>query len=309
MISHLDNLIRHLFMSQIPEIISEEQVRFQPPDDVWRTYVTGLTVDSQPVNALNVYLVELRENRKLRSNERQRSSTQTDGVLSQEPAAARIDCHYLVSAWSPATLTPTVEPTLDEHQLLYSVTSALFRKGCLNPSELYSETDVALQSWPEKYRATDLPLALAPVEGFQKLAEFWSSMGTGSRWKPVVYLIVSLPVELMKEVAGPIVTTRITEFRQVDEIDSTEQFIDIAGYVLDITVNPVQMIAEAWVQLEATDGTAIKTTTTNNLGQYNFSKLRPGRYQLRWRAADKAESAPRVVDIPSPTGEYDLKFE
>ncbi|NUN01408.1 MAG: DUF4255 domain-containing protein, partial [Bryobacteraceae bacterium] len=73
MIDHLDNLLRQVFLSRIAEMEDESQVRFQPPDDTWRTYVSNLTVGGQPANALNVYLADLRENRTLRSNERVRT--------------------------------------------------------------------------------------------------------------------------------------------------------------------------------------------------------------------------------------------
>jgi hypothetical protein len=65
MINHLDNLLRDLFLQQIADLTNEAQVRFQPLDENWLTYVTNLQH-----NALNVYLADLRENRKLRSNAR-----------------------------------------------------------------------------------------------------------------------------------------------------------------------------------------------------------------------------------------------
>ena len=52
MITHLDNVLRHLFPTQVTELTAEAQVRFQPPDTDWRTYVNGLQQ-----MALNVYLV------------------------------------------------------------------------------------------------------------------------------------------------------------------------------------------------------------------------------------------------------------
>ena len=67
LIEYIDNLLRHHLISEIDEITHESQIRFQPPDESWRTYVSNLTVDGQPVNALNVYLWDVRENRKLRS--------------------------------------------------------------------------------------------------------------------------------------------------------------------------------------------------------------------------------------------------
>src|SRR2546423_1895501 len=111
MIDHLDNLLRQLFIAQIDEINAEAQVRFQPPDDDWRTFV-----GQQTTNVLNVYLFDLRENRKLRSNERIREIE--NGIVREVPAPRRVDCHYLITAWSPATVTPAIEPTVDEHALI-----------------------------------------------------------------------------------------------------------------------------------------------------------------------------------------------
>jgi hypothetical protein len=61
-IRHLDQLLRDLLVSSIDEIADETQVSFRPPDDDWIAQVATLTVDRSPVNALNVYLIERREN-------------------------------------------------------------------------------------------------------------------------------------------------------------------------------------------------------------------------------------------------------
>ena len=106
MIDVLDNLIRTLFLTRVPGITSETQVRFEPPDENWRNTVATLTVNGDPANALNVYLVDLRDNRELRANERVRKIE--NGIVSDEPAPARVDCHYLVTAWSPAAM-PLIE--------------------------------------------------------------------------------------------------------------------------------------------------------------------------------------------------------
>ncbi|MEJ2660423.1 MAG: Pvc16 family protein [Desulfobacteraceae bacterium] len=304
LIEHLDNLLRHLLISEIDEITDESQVRFQPPDDSWRSYVTSLTVEGQPVNALNVYLWDVRENRKLRSNERMRVYEQQ--TVLEMPVPKRIDCHYLISAWSPAQITPGVEPTLDEHALLYKVASVLANNDPLVPRSVY-EPDPPPPTLPEIIVDAHLPTCISPSEGFPKLAEFWGSVNW--RWKPGVYLVVTLPVVMNQYIAGPMVTTRITEYRHADAFDTCESFIQICGCVMDATVDPVLPIAGAWVQLEANDGTAIKTTATNHLGQYTFARLQPGTYRLRWRAIGRAEPAPRVIEVPSPTGAYDLKFE
>ena len=72
MIDQLDILLRKLITSTVAGFASDDQVRFQPPDDDWRTYVKTLSIAGQPANALNFYLVDLRENRKLRSNDSRR---------------------------------------------------------------------------------------------------------------------------------------------------------------------------------------------------------------------------------------------
>ena len=52
MINHLNNMLRHLFMAQINQITEDSQVRFQPPDEDWRTYAKGLQR-----NALDILLL------------------------------------------------------------------------------------------------------------------------------------------------------------------------------------------------------------------------------------------------------------
>lgn len=79
MLNLLDNLLRKILMDNVsglrevrpnqpPLPVTEDQVRFEPPDRQWRTSLGTLRR-----NALNVYLLDLHENRKLRSNERVRS--------------------------------------------------------------------------------------------------------------------------------------------------------------------------------------------------------------------------------------------
>jgi hypothetical protein len=302
MINHLDNLMRDLFLQQITDLTDETQIRFQPPDEDWRTFVAGLQQ-----MALNVYLADLRENRKLRSNARTRHIE--NGVTSRQPAPARMDCHYLISAWSPAQPALSVEPTLDEHELLYHVTAVLMNHAPINPSRIYPPGSAALAAVPELIRTDDLPTQVLPVEGFPKLAEFWGTMGAKHRWKPAIYLLVTLPVALQREIAGPMVTTRITEYRRTGRPETAEVWIQIGGHVLDATVNPPLPLADAWVRLESLAGAELQTTRTNALGRFSFERLQPGRYQLRWRAGARPEPAPREIEVPSPSGEYDLRFE
>src|SRR5215831_10141740 len=230
MINHLDNVIRHLMLSQVPDLTDESQVRFQPPDDKWRQYVSTLTVQGNPAMALNVYLIDLRENRKLRSNERVRDVQ--NGFVTETQAPQRIDCHYLISAWSPANEGPAVEPTVDEHALLYSVSAALMDTQPFVARAIYAPAPLPA-GFPDLIADAQLPTIVLPVEGFIKMAEFWGTMGTTHPWKPVVHLVVTLPVAYPTVIAGGMVTTRITEYRQTGKPQTAEVWVQIGGTVAD----------------------------------------------------------------------------
>jgi hypothetical protein len=136
-------------------------------------------------------------------------------------------------------------------------------------------------------------------------------MGVNHRWKPAVYLIATLPVVLDQQIAGPMVTTRITEYRQTGRPETAEVWIQIGGHVLDSTAplpgGGPSPVPDAWVELENLAGERLQMTQTNEEGRYTFGDLRPGRYRLRTRGSGQAEIT-REVDVPSPSGEYDLQF-
>ena len=302
MLAFLDNILRDLLLKQVTSLSSEDQVRFQPPDEEWRSYVSTLTVGGQPALALNVYLADLRENRTLRSNERSRAIS--NGQITHTPAPARVDCHYLISAWSPATATVAVEPALDEHTLLYDALAALMNAAPINPLHVYPEGSAALAAVPQLIRETDLPTTILPAEGFSKLPEFWSAMGEGHRWKPALYLTVTLPVAMEAESAVPMVTSRVVEYRRMGQAGTGEVLVQIAGQVLNAFEEPV---AGAWVRLESTAGEGLQTASSDDQGRFDFDGLAPGAYQLNWRAVGYAiPAAPRPIEVPSLEGEYDL---
>lgn len=178
MIDQLDILLRKLITNTVPGFPADEQVRFQPPDNHWRAYVKTLTVGGQPANALNLYLVDIREHR----------IRDLIGVVSQS-----LDCHYLISAWSSANETAATEPTVQEHAALYAVTAELTRNPVIVPTAIYAPGPVPA-GFSAGFAEAEIRMSVAPSDGFSKLAEFWGTMGQKHRWKPVIYVIITLPI-------------------------------------------------------------------------------------------------------------------
>jgi hypothetical protein len=312
MLAHIDNLLRQLLISRVPNITDESQVRFQPPDEDWRTYVSTLSVGGNPANALNVYLVDVRENRKLRSNERVREAApQLDGIVREVPAPRRVDCHYLISAWSPATPGPMVEPALDEHTLLYDTIAALNEAEPLVPRAVYAPNPLPA-GFPAAIADLELPTALLPVEGYHKLAEFWGAMGEDHRLKPAIYLVLTVPVLYAPQPMGGMVTTRITEYRTREDTGAHDIWIEIGGTVRDGTVmvppgQPQPAVPQAWVAIETPAGARVQHTRSNALGRFAFHQLRVGDYRLRV-STERLGEVVRDIHVPSPSGEYDVMF-
>jgi Pvc16 N-terminal domain/Carboxypeptidase regulatory-like domain len=290
-IRDLDEVLRELLLQTFDEPAPNPQwVRFQPPDDTWRQYVSGL---NHP--ALNVYLVDIRENRKLRSNETVRTYNELGAVDRRAPR--RVSCHYLITAWHHATIGPQFDPTPDEHHLLYRAIGLLMNEDPFVPEKIHPATAL-----PDQVKRGELPIDVVPIDGFPKYAEFWGTFGQVHPWKPAVYLTVTLPVVLTDQFAGPMVTTRITEYRRAGQPETAEVRVQIGGQLTNASGEAVE---GAWVSLESTSGEVQDQVTTDRLGRFTFNQLRKGGYVLRSRPAGLDEIV-RSIEVPSPTGEYDL---
>jgi hypothetical protein len=309
-IDHLDTLLFRLLRAQVPELTGNGQVRFQAPDQDWRAMVPNIADGSgNPANSLNVYLAELRENRRLRTNERERTRSGAD--VYETPPPRRVDCHYLISAWSPVTPSPAIDPTPDEHALLAEAAQVLGRYDALDPAEICAATrppTLPAIPVPAPLVGETLPLTLLPVEGFPKYAEFWGTMGEGHRWKPCIYVVVTVALRDTPVRAGAIVTTTITDTLQRGAPGSVETRYHIGGQVLDAAAPP-QPVARAWVELLNAPATArVLLTRADAAGRFVFADVAGGAYQLRASSHPQGTTNLRPITVPEPSGNYDLRF-
>lgn len=296
MLDQVDGVIRALLRRDLKDVLtSAEQVGFMPPDDNWRTIVAN-----HGSNAVNVYLVDIRENRSLRDPEWIVEFNQ--GIATRTPAPLRVDCHYLISAWSSAAAQAAVEPTRDEHALLYRVLAALAIAGPLNPSRVYPPGSADLGAVSPLIRNADLPVQIVSAEGWPKLTEFWGTMGANSRAKPAILYTVTVPVAMPRQVAGPLVTTRIIEFRQDGNPSSAEQWLQIGGTVTDAAGQPVE---DAVVTVSGSAGQVIGAVKTTADGRFSVGGLNADGYAIH-AAKPSVGTADTTAAVPGRSGDYDL---
>lgn len=322
MIDHADLLLFRLFRWRIDALSADTQVRFQPPDDDWRMAVPGITdINGNPAGSLNVYLADVRENRKLRSNERERTTVDSD--VFETPPARRVDCHYLISAWSPVAVSPMTEPAIDEHALLAEAALVLGRADPLDPVSICAATRPGLPAIAVPAPLVDevLPVTLLPIEGFPKLGEFWGTMGQNHRWKPCIYTVVTVALKEAPVRAGPMVTTIFSHTLQRGVAASLETRFHIGGTVRVSNTEP-QSVALAWVELMTPLDTLITIARADALGRFVFADVPAGDYHLRARVsalplppsppAPPQPASPtspvRSITVPEPTGSYDVVF-
>jgi hypothetical protein len=331
-----DFLVRQNVAPGVTNSTPPSRITLGPPD---RAFVQALPQGQ----SVNIYLADLRENRKLRTIERLREPA--NGLPDQIREAmypAWVDAHYLITAWDTSIDQST--RALKEHAVLAAISSALLAGDPFTPREVYPDpTDAQLASvetaraaaraaataagatpdeivaagdraaaaerkritdqvlaplnaWPEEFHLPGLPYQVLPPEGFPQLSDFWTTMGTGSIWKPVVYLVASVPVELTPKFDFPLVTTMKTTIGQtanalgqqlIRAMDqdgfrsgTDHEWYQIGGFVSRFeSPKPLAPVKRAKVTLQISGDAAVvppipplplQETRTDDSGKYQF---------------------------------------
>jgi hypothetical protein len=231
-----------------PPAVRDADVSFDTPDR-----------DYKPAQAtLNLFLHEMSENRALRDEARVMTRT-GDRYTSRLPSL-RVDCTYLVTAWS--TQAGGLKAA-EEHRLLGLTLQWLNRWPVVDERFLRG----ALRTPPQPYPLTTV---VAQTHEGRSSAEFWSALGVPPR--PAFPVVITLTVEPYDEVE---------EFAAAQEIrisSSPPGGAALAGRVLDHTLAPVPGAAIAVV------GTAQQTVSAAD-GEFSFPGLDFGEYTLRVQPA------------------------
>lgn len=182
MIQSLDETIKNLLVKKTPLDPREVEVSFEVPKRDWAAGLTRPT--------LNLYLYDIRENLQLKQTQQawivERDLASGRSVKRRAPM--RIDCSYLITAW-----TRVVE---DEHRLLWSVLATLFE---------YPELPEALLQGALKGQEVPIRTEVAQVDGAMKnAADFWTALD--NQLKPFLNYQVTLPLDAarLRKVPGPL---------------------------------------------------------------------------------------------------------
>jgi hypothetical protein len=284
MISDLDRTIEQLlkldFGSPLPFDLS-----FTIPDK-------NFSPVTNTKNTLNCYLYDIRDDRELRSVA-PILTRNSDGTVTKDYPPARIKLTYCITAWSPAQLTPGVEPAIDEHTLLGQVLMTLLRYPTLPPGVLVGA--LVGQNPP-------LPSLTALQDNSKVGGDFWTAIG--GQMRPSLDYSVTISMAYQPVSSSPMVTLARLASVQIggDQPGTGDGFLMVAGTVTDSQVLP-NAIAGAWVRVNQTG----QTFVTDANGHFIVDHMAAGNYTLTVRAVGFKEGN-RAITVPQPDGNYDVSL-
>jgi hypothetical protein len=276
MIDDLDEVLQQLLIREIPIKNSEIDIMFHQPKREWSARLNRPT--------LNLFLIEIHENNKLRSP-RWEVERQEDGQVTQRRTPVRVDLNYMVTAWAN-------EPE-DEHRILTRTLLALLRQPFL-PDDLLPES---LRDQP-----MPIPIEVAQQTGLQNLIDIWSVMDNEIR--PTFKCIITLALNPYLPVTGPLVRTRELRIgqteapllEQLDERAEQDQFWMVGGQVHSAgTLRNLR--------LEVVDrGQSVPLQPE---GRFVIGNLRAGDYTLEVSAEGREPSRHKIV-VPAESYDFEV---
>jgi hypothetical protein len=196
--------------------------------------------------------------------------------------------------------------------LLYAVLTVLMRNRPLVPGDVYGPmitipSGQTLANVPVEIRNDSLPLEAALSDQIRDLGDFWGTMKMV--WKPTIGLTVTIPViPGVPDTTTAPVTTLGAEWLQQTNTATLEGWFTIGGRALTGTGDTT--VPHAWILIRGVSADVVQVNRrvlSRADGSFIFERLRAGQYHLRAVAAGFGDIG-RDIDIPSPTGEYDMRF-
>jgi hypothetical protein len=198
MLADLDNAIARLLKQELaPDLANKITVTFNVPDANFPP--KGLNLP-----ALNLYLYDLRENLEQRSNE-VTVVRQPNGTIIETPPPVRVDCSYIVTAWTDPRAT---DPATDEHAILGQVMAVLLAHPVIQSDAEKGGLQTANVPTPAKGLRPDNRLDTASLIQLM-----------GGRHKLSLNYTVTIEVQVGVPQATPMVTDKYLKFRVIPGVN------------------------------------------------------------------------------------------
>ena len=262
MLNELDESLKTLLTQDLPRVVERIEadgfdVSFDVPNREFRARLTRPT--------LSLYLYNIQENRDLRG--RAWNVTRQNGTVTTRRPAVRLDCNYMVTAWS--------NEVEDEHRLLTGATRVLFRNPVLPP-------DVLQGALADGY---EVMTEVAQPESFKDVVDIWSVLDNDLH--PSVRVTVTIPLELDVEYSSPSVVERQVSYDGPDWHPRPQGPMAITGRV----ERDGEPVSGALIRADYT------STHTDERGEYSLNDVMPGK-QLLWVRAGR-DFHQFEVDLPA----------
>jgi hypothetical protein len=242
MLDDLDRTLRALLIDDLPRVIEKIEadgfeVRFDVPNREFRSRLSKPT--------LNLYLYNIQENRDMRG--RTWDQGRTNGSVTTRRPPVRLDCSYLVTAWS--------NEVEDEHRLLTGAARVLFRNPTL-PEE------VLQGALADGYAITT---EVAQPESLKDIVDVWSVLDNDLR--PSVRVTVTVPLEVEVEYHTPPVLEGRFLGPDPSYMPPNEDPVRMEGTLL----RDGKPVANARMRVE------LSSSITDDKGTYVLRSVRPGK--------------------------------
>jgi Pvc16 N-terminal domain len=266
-------LLAMLSAPAAPSEVRAADVSFDTPDKTFNP--TQTTVD--------LFLHDVQENRELRDQAPLVDRTDDGFVTRHRPL--RVDCTYLVTAWS--TQSAGLKAA-EEHRLLGLVLLWLSRFEVVD--EPFLRGDLTMP--PQLYK---LPVSVAQMKDGHGMGQFWTALGVPPR--PAFSVTITIGLQPFDE-AVPEPAAKTVEIRSASSHEHA-----LCGRVLDVTLAPLPDTPVTVVEIgEATTADRLGNFTFQNLdfGSYTLLVRIPGRPDLRKPVQYTAQSQIHDVIVPAP---------
>lgn len=215
----LYGIIKH---TKAPQVIKDVEVSFQSPDHNWSV--------SSPT--INCFLYQMQENRSLRGA--QARYDKKNHYLS--PAPIRLDCFYLITAWSALMGDKKIR---EEHNLLGSILSWLHGFSEITKEMVYNDF----------VNSQDVPIRtlVAPAEKLETIA--WHPLGIAPRPAFSYQMTVTLPPFHPPFPVAPLVTERqFFVYKEAYDANKKAQLNELIQRIPEMSSNEIAEHFEVIIQ-------------------------------------------------------------